>query len=85
MFSLAKRVLMKIPSAPLSIRALASIFLPVTLPINSTGITIEGVRSFLVSAGILSSLGYERGESIFIVMGIGVGTGTTPPNDVVGE
>ena len=73
------------PSAPLSMRARASIFLPVTLPMNSIGMTIEGVCSFLVSAGILSSLGYEQGESIFIVMGIGVDTGTTPPNDVVGE
>ena len=47
------------PSAPLSRRACALIFLPDILPINSTCRVIEGVCQFLVMVEILNSEGND--------------------------
>ena len=57
LFFFANRELMMIPSAPLSRRASASIFLLVSLPINSNCNVIDGICLFQVIAENLSSDG----------------------------
>ncbi len=87
LWRLAKRALMMIPSAPLSIKAYATIFLPITLPMNSSSKVMEGVCWFwmTVDTQIFKGCSHRKDSTAYWLAKFLAKHVTAPSNIVVGE